>query len=381
VHLACFSDEAVDERHIAALREFCEDVFCLPLGRMRKIARGLGGLAGGRSISEAAFADRRMKTWIGHTLERSDIEGIFTFCSAMAPYLPGHLARGTTAIDMVDVDSEKWRAYSRSAREPFRTLYRIEQQRVLELEKRAAAMFDHVFFVSQNEAEAFLELDPGAWGKVRVLENGVDLDRFDPSRPYENPFEAGRLPIVFTGAMDYRANIDAVAWFASDAFPEIRRDHRAAEFWIVGGNPASSVRKLQRNPGVFATGVVPDVRPYLAHASCVVAPMRIARGVQNKVLEAMAMAKPVVVTQAALEGLRARPGCELLLAKDAGEFVARVTQVLAEYPQQMGAAARAFVEREHRWAQKLCALDGVFPRARGPLQGAEICSEFTRARP
>jgi sugar transferase (PEP-CTERM/EpsH1 system associated) len=286
----------------------------------------------------------------------------------MAPYLIEHVSGRPTVIDMVDVDSEKWGAYSRSVKWPLSALFRIEQRRVLELERRAATLFDHVFFVSRNEAEAFRELEPELSDKVGYLENGVDLGQFDPTETRFNPFGVSGQPIVFTGAMDYRPNIDAVRWFAAEIFPRIRQEHANAEFWIVGGNPSSTVRALSRKPGIFVTGAVPDVRPYLAHACCAVAPMRIARGVQNKVLEAMAMAKPAVLTPAALEGLHAVPEHDLLVAGDARTFARCVSEIMSASWGGLGQAARAYVERKHRWTQNLSVLDGVLPEAPCPAQ-------------
>jgi sugar transferase (PEP-CTERM/EpsH1 system associated) len=205
-------------------------------------------------------------------------------------------------------------------------------------------------------------------GKVGYLENGVDLDRFDPAESRFSPFGAYGQPIVFTGAMDYRPNIDAVLWFAAEIFPGIRHEHANAEFWIVGGNPSSTVRALSRKPGIFVTGAVPDVRPYLAHACCAVAPMRIARGVQNKVLEAMAMAKPVVLTPAALEGLHAAPDRDLLVASDPCAFARCVSEILSGCWYALGQEARACVEQKHRWAQNLSVLDDFLPEESCPAQ-------------
>jgi glycosyltransferase involved in cell wall biosynthesis len=161
--------------------------------------------------------------------------------------------------------------------------------------------------------------------------------------------------------MDYRANIDAVTWFATEIFPRIRCDHAAAEFWIVGARPVRAVVALERLDGVHVTGAVEDVRPYLARAACVVAPLRVARGIQNKVLEAMAMGKAVVVTPAALEGLKAEPGHEVLRAAEAAEFSEAVSGVISGKWRGTGPAARRLVENEYGWAGKLKGLDEAFP--------------------
>jgi sugar transferase (PEP-CTERM/EpsH1 system associated) len=360
VHLGCFFDDAADERNIAPLREYCAEVFCLPLSSAQKAVRALWAAAAGMSITEACFEDRRLHTWVRNILATREFRDIFVFCSSMFPYVAEAAATRRVIIDMVDVDSQKWAAYAQSGFWPLRTLYGSEQRHVLALERRATQSCHRVLFVSQAEADAFVELTPELSAQIAYMENGVDLDRFDPLKTYCNPFGSGTRSIVFTGAMDYRPNVDAVTWFAHHVFPEVQREHRLAEFYVVGANPGPSVRRLSGLPGVTVTGRVSDVRPYLANACCVVAPLRIARGVQNKVLEAMAMAKPVVLTRAALEGLSATPGRHVVLADNASEFARAVSSVLSGRAAEIGRAARAYVESKHRWPQKLSVLDGLF---------------------
>src|SRR5690606_39218218 len=145
---------------------------------------------------------------------------------------------------------------------------------------------------------------------------------FSPEHGFPSPFPAGEQPIVFTGAMDYWANVDAVEWFVQAILPQIRAVAPAAVFTIVGGNPSPKVKALAALPGVKVTGRVPDVRPYLAHAAVVVCPLRSARGIQNKLLEGMAMARPVAAPPQAFEGIEAEPGRDLLLADTAAGFAA-----------------------------------------------------------
>jgi len=174
---------------------------------------------------------------------------------------------------------------------------------------------------------------------------------------------------VFSGAMDYWPNIDAVTWFATELLPQIRRDVPDARFWIVGMNPAPAVQALA-GEGITVTGTVPDVRPYIAHADVVVAPLRIARGIQNKVLEAMAMARPVVVSAEAAVGLSARKGEDCEIAQNGEETVRLVTRLLQDPDVGcvMGAAARRCVVENYSWQAHLARLDvlakDALPRAR-----------------
>jgi glycosyltransferase involved in cell wall biosynthesis len=178
-----------------------------------------------------------------------------------------------------------------------------------------------------------------------------------------DPYPPGEQAIVFTGAMDYWPNVDAVAWFAEAILPRVRAAESRARFYVVGGNPTESVRRLAGDPGVRVTGRVADVRPYLRHAAVVVAPLRIARGIQNKVLEGMAMARPTVVTSAALEGIRARPGSEVLLGDSPQALAAQVLAAISCTATDMGAAARERVLADFDWDRN---LGGVAALLEGP---------------
>jgi glycosyltransferase involved in cell wall biosynthesis len=171
--------------------------------------------------------------------------------------------------------------------------------------------------------------------------------------------------------MDYRPNADAVTWFAHEVFPRVRSRRGNAQFWIVGARPSVAVRRLAKLPGVHVTGKVPDVRPYLAHAACVVAPLRIARGVQNKVLEAFAMARPVVASPPAAEGLRVIHGKELLIASGAAEFADAVCSIAERTSPELGRRARAFVETDHDWAANLEILDALCRPDQGAVSTAQ----------
>jgi sugar transferase (PEP-CTERM/EpsH1 system associated) len=189
------------------------------------------------------------------------------------------------------------------------------------------------------------------------VECGVDLARFNPADIYPTPYATPGAKIVFTGNMDYWPNADAAIWFANEAMPLLRGRQPAAEFWVVGANPGPGVRDLAKLPGVRVTGRVEDVRPYLAHASLAVCPLRIARGIQNKVLEAMAMGKPVIASPPAFEGVRARAGCDLLVAEGAAAFADQIEDVLSGQHPQLGQRARQAMEQGYAWSKVLQPLD------------------------
>jgi sugar transferase (PEP-CTERM/EpsH1 system associated) len=207
--------------------------------------------------------------------------------------------------------------------------------------------------VSDAEAELFVEKTGVA--AVESIVNGVDSDFFSRDDVRQSPFPSGAPTVVFTGAMDYWANVDAVAWFAREIWPKLVAEFPEARFYIVGARPTRAVSSLAGG-NVFVTGRVPDVRPYLQFATAVIAPMRVARGVQNKVLEGMAMARPVVVTEAGREGLNAQNEKELLVADEPEEFALKVSAVIrGRYP-SLAQEARAYVVREHGWEGKRCRL-------------------------
>jgi len=356
VHLGCFHDDPADARHIDALKSVCASVLCLPLNRMRAKALSLTGLFSGLSLSQVYFRSRRLQQWVGTTMREKRVERIFVFGSAMAPYaMPYRNVR--RVMDMVDVDSEKWRAYAASHAPPLAWLYALEGRRLLDLERVAAREFDWTLLVSAAETELFHRLAPESESRVIEVRNGVDTDYFDPSPPHPNPFPASALPIVFTGAMDYWPNVEAVEWFAREVMPLTENWAPAPDFWIVGANPTPAVRKLGQLPRVRVTGWVQDIRPYLAHAAAVVAPLHIAPGIQNKVLEAMAMAKPVIATAEAASGILEALNGEIMIAGSAAEFADGVKVALTEERRQLGRRARALIEARFRWRESWRALD------------------------
>jgi len=198
---------------------------------------------------------------------------------------------------------------------------------------------------------------------VVEVRNGVDTDYFAPSTQHPNPFSATAMPIVFTGAMDYWPNIEGVDWFARNVMPLTDRWDPAPEFWIVGANPAPAVMRLSQLPRVRVTGWVEDVRPYIAHAAIVVAPLHIAPGIQNKVLEAMAMAKPVIATAEAASGILEVSDREIIVAASAADFARSIETAVGETGRELGQRARSMVEAHFQWQQSWTMLDRLFDEA------------------
>ena len=366
MHLGCFIDDPADWAHLDALRPLCADLCCLPLNPRMQRLNALLQLRPGQPLSLGYFHDRRLKRWVDTKLASGGIKSVFVFSSAMAPYVMN--ATGPRRIlDMVDVDSEKWSAYAAQARFPARTIWAREGRTLLAFERQAASRFDHSLFVSEHEWQRFVTLAPEAVARTGWIDNGVDLEHFSPALQFVAPFASQGAELVFTARMDYRPNIDAAQWFAREVMPVLRRRSPLARFWIVGASPTSAVRELAALPGIEVTGRVADTRPYLAAADAAVAPLRMSRGIQNKVLEAMAMAKPVIATPEAFEGVRAKPERDILLASGVDETVQRISEVLDGRHATLGTAARRAVEIAHQWSATLRPLDRLFGDAESDI--------------
>ncbi len=296
------------------------------------------------------------------TLAGAHMDIVYIYSAAMAPYAL-HQDRPGKILDMQDIDSEKWALYARQSRWPMRAVWAREARTLLAYERQAAMACDATFFVTEAETRRFAELAPETADRLTWIEMGVDLDRFSPEVRFDSPFAGDGPHLVFTGNMDYWPNADAVAWFAAEVLPLVRRRWRDAQFHIVGNNPGRDVLRLKETAGVSVTGRVPDVRPYVAHATVSVSPLRMARGVQNKVLEAMAMGRPVVASPQAFEGVRAVAGRDLLLADGAEQTARVVNEVIEGRHPGIGPAGRRAVEQGYGWPAILHKLDTYLERS------------------
>jgi sugar transferase (PEP-CTERM/EpsH1 system associated) len=298
-----------------------------------------------------------MSAWVSEVVRREQIRKAFVFSAAMSQYVLDipDLAK---IFDFVDVDSAKWQAYGQRHAWPMSWIYRREGERLLQFERKAVGASTAAIFVTPAEKDLFLRHAPEAAHKVVHAGNGVDAAFFSPDHDLPTPYGPDERPIVFTGAMDYWPNVDAGCWFADEVLPLVRAADPRARLHIVGMNPAPEIRKRARAGEIVVTGRVPDIRPYLRHAAVVVAPLRVARGIQNKVLEAMAMARPVVTTPDCARGLSARPEAEIEIARDAADFAARTVQLI-DSPRAgaLGRAARRRVLSDYTWEASLARIE------------------------
>jgi sugar transferase (PEP-CTERM/EpsH1 system associated) len=368
IHLGTFVDDPADMEHIETVRSMCESLCVRRLHP--RLARVLSAraLLTGAPLSVAYFASPRLMRWARDTVNKHRIHRVLVFSSSMAQYATPVLQADMRAVvDFVDVDSEKWRNYAALNRGVMHWVYAREGRKLLAYERALAARYDASAFVSEEEAELFRTLAPESKQRVVQIRNGVDATYFDPQAEHDNPYvDANALDaprFVFTGAMDYRANVDAVQWFVDKVWPLVRAEMPQALFYVVGANPVPQLRALHGNDGVQVTGTVPDVRPYLAHATLAVAPLRVARGIQNKILEAMAMELPIVATRAAVEGIIDGHGLDAWIA-DEPQAMARQLLTLSGNAtiKQLGQAGRRFVLQHYDWSASVSALSDLLER-------------------
>ncbi len=401
IYLAFLIDDKSDLAYLDELRKYCIGLdWDIITPHFQKI-RTLPYLITGKPLSVQYFYSKKLQEAIDNRLKESRIDIIICFSSPMAEYIfksklrqsstpkmenrisdqggpeghgwsnsqigldvPNHLK---LIMDFVDVDSDKWLQYSKFARFPHSWIYDLEASRLSKYEQKVAEIFDHSLFVSQNEVDLFKKRNPHI-NNVSAIPNGVDLEYFNSDlRDSLNPLmgnnrderqqsTSNHQPILlFTGAMDYFANIDGVTWFANKVFPLIKKQIPGITFYIVGNNPVKEIKSLRKDKGILVTGFVPDTREYLGKATVFVAPLRIARGIQNKILEAMAMGIPVVTTPQALQGIQAKIGEDLLAEEDPESFASAVVRLirdnnLREYFRNNG---KNFIENKYSWDKNL----------------------------
>jgi sugar transferase (PEP-CTERM/EpsH1 system associated) len=365
IHLAFLSEQAVTAETQQVLARLCARVTSAQLYPYGRWLQGAGTLMSGKTATEGLYRSRAFKRQLAIWADETRFDAVVVFCSSMVQYLdlPG-LDGVPTIVDLVDVDSQKWLDYADNAHGLKRHLYGLEGRRLRQLESSLPDMAAALTVVTDQEADLFESFRPDT--RPHVLRNGVDLDYFQPqpSEPDTRP-----LTTVFIGALDYQANTDGIRWYCQTIWPTIRQRFPQALFRMVGSRPNVEARWLGDMDGVELVGEVPDVRPYLHDATVVVVPLRVARGVQNKVLEALAAGKPVVVTPPGREGIEATPGVHLVQAATSDEWTNAIGSLFdaPELCGQYGRAGRKFVEEHYRWSHQLEKL-AELPGLRGCLE-------------
>ncbi len=380
IFLGTTLDQKSDIEYVSGLRGFCAGgVHAVFFNKKIKL---LGSLISDTSFSVANFYDKSLQNYVDKTLKEKEIDVVLCFCSTMAEYIfrtplfKEIKKRGIRLImDYVDLDSDKWSQYANYSNFPLNLLYKMENRRLFKYETRVNEAFDHSVFISEREVTVFKKLYPEA-KNVHVISNGVDCDYFAPNTEnsgersirkagsINNQDKVGaklRPSLVFTGVMDYFANEDGVRWFCNNVFLRIRAQIPDVQFYIVGNRPTKMVQKLSMIEGVTVTGFVDDIREYYWLADVCVAPLRIARGLQNKVLEAMSTGNAVVATTNARDGIVAHERVDIITVDEEEAFAREVVSLLKDEQRrkEMGARAVENIHKHYSWDENMKGFDNL----------------------
>src|ERR1700693_781741 len=363
VDLFCFYDQPEDRQYIPEIGRYCRNVYAEELSWLRSRTQASLASALGRPFTTAFYHSPTMERHVREAMATRKYDLVFVFCSSMAPYVEN--ASQTTILDMVDVDSDKWTQYAKHTLAPASWLWLAEGKKLAKCEERWTRKFSMTLLCTSAEVEILKRNAPGE--RIEALENQMDMNYFNPKIIEVTSEIAALQPyIIFTGSMDYFPNIDAVTFFHQKVFPAIRTHMPEARFVVAGRKPSRAFRRLARDPAVFVTGTVSDMRPYLLGASAAVAPLRVARGVQNKILEAMAMGVPVAVSGVAAKALPERLLSDVYVEDDPERMaIFLIKQLRRDYPTTQQAIRHALLEYYSGlgWGEK---LESILRRAALP---------------
>jgi sugar transferase (PEP-CTERM/EpsH1 system associated) len=353
VHVFCLGDGNRDLDNIPGLRDYAQSVTAVVLNGLTSKLRVLKALVVGRPLSVAAFAEAELHAVIKRKFIELKPDLVMVYSCNVAQYAE-HFPQVPRIMQFAELDSSRWGQYAERSGIPLRWIYAIEQRRFFDYERHIARSFSHALVCTAVERRDFERLIPGV--PVSLVGNGVDLDFF---RSTGHPKRPGS--IVFTGVMDYLPNIDAVVWFCDEVLPLIQAQMPETGFVICGSRPAPAVRRLAKRQRVTVTGWVPDTRPYLDGAEVFVAPLRMGRGIQNKLLEALAMGLPCVASTIASSGTVVPNGDGILAADEPKEYADHCLRLLREerFRVEMARKARAAAEANYRWDAQMADLDRV----------------------
>jgi sugar transferase (PEP-CTERM/EpsH1 system associated) len=392
IYLAFLVDDEKDLSHLDELRKYCVDFNFDVIKPQWQKFKSVPYLLTKKPLSVPYFYSKKLQAAIDKRLDEAKIDAVICFSSPMAEYIfrsktldvrdvqnvrieqvkrfnmsnkrsdrtsESNIPR--LIMDFVDVDSDKWRMYAGFSKFPLSTIYRREWKTLMSYEQKIGRAFDRSIFVSDKEVELFESFCPQARNLAFAIPNGVDYEYFNPGEHSQsNKLNQHNHPsILFMGAMDYFPNEDAVLYFSREVWPLVKKAMPDAKFVVVGGKPSKGVMALSKmDKGIMVTGFVSDVREYLKTAEVFVAPLRIARGVQNKILEALAAGVPVVARPEAVQGLGNCTGC-VKIEGNSEMFALSILKFLrkSRERQQIVTDARRFLVEHHDWEKNLTRWD------------------------
>lgn len=341
--------------------KYCDDICCYPLSA--KPLRLLKGLITGQALSVANFYSKELQQKFDDMLSEVHFDAVICTSSAMAEYIykstvfQSLTPKALLLMDFMDLDSDKWRQYAESSRWPMKWVYQREVKLLSQFEHKITHDFDCSFFIADAEVNLFKSQWKDA-GKVLTMGNGLDTELFTPAKTLLN----NKAPIcLFTGVMDYKPNVDAVVWFVKNTWQNILVQYPEAKFIIAGMKPTAEVKNLEKLTGVEVTGFVEDILPYYHQSDYFVAPFRLARGLQNKVLQAFACGLPVISTPMGAEGIECVEGRDILVANTPREFLSCVKRLENELELKKSIKENALrlIHEKYSWEGKLQVLDDV----------------------
>lgn len=356
VHLACFADDEEEAGEDSDIRSSLVSRQ-IALRSKPNWQAGMEAVASGKPVSLTSFESDEIRDYVRTILKTRPIDCIFVFSGQMAQFIPVEYS-GRLVMDFADVDSAKFESYAEDGVGPMAWINRREGKLLRAFEKQVATIADHSLFVSEAEAQLFRQRSGLSDEKVKAVGNGIDLDFYDPDKVTAIESAVTGPLIIFTGQMDYRPNVEAVESFTTEVMPEILKQHPNARFAIVGRAPTAEVARLDGVNGTTVTGSVDDIRSWLKAADVVVAPLRIARGIQNKVLEAMAMGRPVVASAPAAHGIVAVNGEHFCVTDDPQHEARLVCDLLSDpaKAKALGDRASGLTRSTYSWETQLADI-------------------------
>lgn len=355
ISLVCLADNEQELHYKKELKHYCSTVDIIQRSSWHSNLRSLLYLFSHVPLTLPYFYSKALQMTVRQRLREEAYDLIFVYCSSMAQYVE-QVTNIPRVIDFVDVDSQKWAQYAQRSAFPKNWVYHSESRRLGAYETLIAKTYQHCFLVSDREVKDFrTAISPCK--KMTAILNGVDTELFEPS---PEPYDSHALS--FIGDMGYFANVETVLYFSRKILPLIQESVPHVIFYIVGRNPSEELLKLgAEHPNIVVTGNVETVQPYVKKSAALVAPMQIARGVQNKILEAMAMGVPVVTNSLGFEGITASPGHDILVEDRPETFAKRVIELMTnvDLRKTIASNARKRIEQEYRWETNIHTLENI----------------------